>query len=129
MDNICFICIKNPRNIETLFILNNDNTTEKYEMTSININYLHKYLSDKVCVSFGYSIKILASYNIKSEFVNLKDMYKGKLNLSQEQKINRWEMAKGLNIDLESLTNKNKNKYETGTVTCNIYKSIYDKLI
>lgn len=53
-------------------------------------------------------------------------MYKDKLNLSQEQKINRWEMAKGLNIDLESLTNKNK--YETGTITCNIYKSIYDKL-
>lgn len=125
MDNICFICIKNPRNIETIFILNN-NIIEKYEMNSVNINYLHKYLSDKVCISFGYSIKILASYNIKSEFINLKNMYKDKLNLLQEQKINRWEMAKGLNIDLESLTNKNK--YETGTITCNIYKSIYDKL-
>lgn len=126
MEKICFICIKNPKNIETLYILNN-NVIETFKINPINIKHLQKYLLNKICISFGYSINILASYNIKAEFINLKNMYRINLNLSPGQKINRWQMVNNLDINIDLLTNKNN--YENGKITCNIYKLIYDKLI
>jgi hypothetical protein len=139
MSDITFACVKNPKGVEVLTLLQKcNNKNDKYESIDFHTDTQHidsqhdvcelqERINNSVIVSFGYTINIMKSYKYTcKEYVNLKTLYKEKLNIGPNEILNRWQMTDRLGI--ETVERFGKTRSYSGRSTCLAYQQIYDAL-
>jgi hypothetical protein len=129
MNNVIFVCIKNPKGIETITILD-ENSCNDYK-TSTDLKEIKEICSSKIIVSLGYTLKILQSHSIVNFYsFDLKQKFREKYELSADKKISRWDMAEisGCLSETKKYEDPAITKNYNGNATCNVYKIIYEAM-
>lgn len=128
MSKVIFLCIKNPKGVETVTILNDKGDCKSYEIET-ELETIDSECDQKIVVSFGYSIRRLNELGIVSFFgYNLKDKFRAKYELPETEKMSRWDMCKkcGCEKEMKKYENPSITRNYNGQCTCMVYKLIYD---